>query len=506
MQAVPHIAFRTDATSQIGTGHFMRCLTLADELNRCGARIRFVSRDLPLHLRDMLVARGMELVALDGDVTRLHTGDLAHASWLGASQDQDAQSTIQALSDQSWEWLIVDHYALDFRWEGAMRGAARKIMVIDDIADREHDCDVLLDQNFYADMQTRYAGKVPSHCELLLGPRYALLRDEFRKLHEQVKLRTGDVNRILVFFGGVDVDNYTGQTIEALSGIDVRGIHVDVVVGAQHPCREQIKVACAQLGFICHVQTSKMAGLMAAADLAIGAGGSATWERSCLGLPTLVFCTAHNQRKQIVDAAREGLLYAPEVGADLTRAIQRHTSALIENTNLREHISRNCIQAVNGRGVKRVITSLGMSGIEIRMANLGDSENLYQWRNHPSIRAVSRSTNVIDWQDHQDWFASVLADPEKMLLIGQNSESPVGVVRFDKQNDEAEISIYVIPGCVSSGLGQGLLQSAERWLAANHPEVIKIRAHVLGANERSLKLFSGAGYQVESTHYSKKLH
>lgn len=484
----------------------MRCLTLADELKRCGAHIRFVSRDLPLHLRDMLAAKGMEFVALDGDVAQLPAGDLAHASWLGTSQAQDAQSTIQALSGQSWEWLVVDHYALDVRWESALRGAAQKIMVIDDIADRKHDCDVLLDQNFYADMQTRYTDKVPTHCELLLGPRYALLRDEFRKLREQVKPRTGAVNRILVFFGGVDADNYTGQAIEALSGIDVHGIHVDVVVGAQHPCCEQIKAACVQHGFICHVQTNKMADLMAVADLAIGAGGSATWERCCLGLPTLVFCTAHNQQKQLVDAAREGLLYAPEVGAGLLQAIQNHTCALIENANLRELISRNCMQAVNGRGVMRVITSLGMSGIEIRMARADDSENLFQWRNHPSIRAVSRNANVIDWQDHQGWFASVLVDPEKILLIGQNSESPVGVVRFDKQNDEAEISIYVIPGSASSGLGQGLLQSAEQWLAKNHPEVIKIRAHVLGANERSQKLFSGAGYQVESTHYSKKLH
>jgi UDP-2,4-diacetamido-2,4,6-trideoxy-beta-L-altropyranose hydrolase len=503
---VPHIAFRTDATSQIGSGHFMRCLTLADELKRCGAHIRFVSRDLPLHLRDMLAAKDMEFVPLDGDATQLPAGDLAHASWLGATQARDAQSTIQALSGQSWDWLVVDHYALDARWENTLRGTAKKIMVIDDIADRKHDCDVLLDQNFYADIQTRYADKVPAHCELLLGPRYALLRDEFRKLREQVKPRTGVVNRILVFFGGVDADNYTGQAIAALSGMDIRGAHVDVVIGAQHPCLEEIKAACVQHGYICHVQTNKMAELMAVADLAIGAGGSATWERCCLGLPTLVFCIAENQKRQLADAACEGLLYAPEVGADLSQAIQKHTYALIENANLRELISCNCMQAVNGRGVLRVITSLGMSGIEIRMANADDSEKLFQWRNHPSIRAVSRNPNVIDWQDHQSWFASVLTNPEKMLLIGQRSASPIGVVRFDKQNDEAEISIYIIPGGTSSGLGLSLLQSAEQWLAANHPEILKIRAQVLGANERSLKLFSGAGYQVESTYYLKKLH
>jgi UDP-2,4-diacetamido-2,4,6-trideoxy-beta-L-altropyranose hydrolase len=503
---VCQIAFRTDATSQIGTGHFMRCLTLADELKRRGVQIRFISRNLPVHLRDMLTAKKMEFVSLGSDAVPAPIGDLVHAHWLQTSQAQDAEDTLQALSVQSWDWLIVDHYALDMRWESAMRGAVKKIMVIDDIADRQHDCDVLLDQNFYADMQTRYAGKVPSHCELLTGPRYALLRDEFRKLRDQIKPRTGMINRILVFFGGVDADNYTGQAIAALSEIGIHGIHVDVVIGAQHPCLERIKAACALHGYVSHVQTSRMAELMAAADLAIGAGGTATWERCCLGLPALVFCTADNQQKQLADAAREGLLYAPEVIDDLSQSIQRHACALIENASLRELISRNCMQTVNGRGVLRVIASLGVSDIEIRMASLDDSEKLFQWRNHPTIREVSRSSSVIDWHDHQRWFASVLGNSEKMLLIGQRSKSPVGVVRFDKQNDEAEISIYLVPGGGASGEGQNLLQSAEQWLAANHPEIRNIRAHVLGANERSRKLFSGAGYQIESTYFLKRLH
>lgn len=501
-----NIAFRVDASNQIGTGHFMRCLTLADALKQRGAHIRFVSCGLLVYLRDMLSAKDMELVSLGSDAIPYPADDLAHASWLGSSQAQDAQVTIQALSGQVWDWLVVDHYALDARWESALRETAKKIMVVDDIADRQHDCDVLLDQNFYADMQTRYADKVPAHCQLLLGPRYALLRDEFRKLRGQVKPRTGPVKRILVFFGGVDADNYTGQAIEALSEIDIRGLYVDVVIGALHPCLEKIKVACVQHGFICYVQTEKMAELIAAADLAIGAGGSATWERCCLGLPTLVFCTAVNQQKQLADAAREGLLYFPEIKADLKQVILRHACALIENARLRELVSRNSMQVVNGRGALLAIASLGISDIEIRVARPEDSRKLFQWRNHPSIREVSRNADVIDWQDHQSWFASVLDDPEKMLLIGQRSESPVGVVRFDKRNDEAEISIYVVPDSTSFGLGQSLLQSAEQWLVANHPEIRKICAHVLGENERSQRLFSGAGYQIESTYYSKKLH
>jgi UDP-2,4-diacetamido-2,4,6-trideoxy-beta-L-altropyranose hydrolase len=502
------IAFRTDATNQIGTGHFMRCLTLASALKQSGAYIRFVSCELPVHLRDMLATNGIELASLDANVVgSLPHSDLAHSHWLGGSQLQDAEATIYALSDKTWDWLIIDHYALDARWESLLRGTSKRIMVIDDIADRMHDCDVLLDQNFYADKETRYVDKVPAHCQLLLGPRYALLRDEFRKLHEQVQPRAGHVKRILVFFGGVDVDNYTGIAIEALSGLTDNGLHVDVVIGAQHPCRAEIETDCAAQGFVCHVQTDRMAELMAAADLAIGAGGSATWERCCLGLPTLAICTADNQQGQVANAALEGLLYSPEIYGKLNQTIQSHVSVLIENSYLLQHISRSSMQAVDGRGVLRVVLSIGCSDIEIRTARADDSEKLFQWRNHSSIREVSRSTDLIDWQDHQRWFASMVSNPQKALLIGWHTGSPVGVVRFDVQNDEADVSIYLVPdNTSSSGQGRSLLQSAEQWLVTNYPEICKIRAYVLGTNKRSQRLFVSAGYQVESIYYSKKVY
>jgi|CXWL01.1.fsa_nt_gi UDP-2,4-diacetamido-2,4,6-trideoxy-beta-L-altropyranose hydrolase len=500
------IAVRVDASVQIGTGHFMRCLTLAEGLKQRGAQIRFVSRHLPEHLRGILVGNGHEFVLLENTNNHATLDELAHAHWLGVSQAQDATDTIGVLSGETWDWFIVDHYALDARWESALRQTAKRIMVIDDIADRQHDCDVLLDQNLYADMETRYTGKVPAHCQLLLGPRYALLRDEFRKLHEQVKPRDGPVKRVLVFFGGVDADNFTGRAIEALSAMDIPGLHVDAVIGAQHPCREQIKAACVQYGYICHVQTDRMAELMANADLAIGAGGSATWERCCLGLPTLAICVADNQRKQIYDAASEGLLYAPELQGGLIAAIRRHIDALMDNDCLRQSISRSGMRSADGRGVLRVSGNLGCSDIEIRVAKQDDSEKLFEWRNHPSIRAASRNSDVIGLEDHQKWFASVLASPDRLLLIGQREGLPIGVVRFDIQGDEVEVSIYLVPEIKQPGKGRELLQSAEHWLVAHQPKVKKIGAYVLGDNEQSQRLFLGAGYQVESTNYSKKLH
>lgn len=371
-----NIAFRIDATHQIGTGHFMRCLTLADELNKQGAQLRFVSRNLLGHLRAMLEAKGIERVLLTNTASSAQIDDLAHSAWLGVSQAHDAHDTLQALAGQSWDWLVVDHYALDVRWERAVRETATQLMVIDDLADRQHDCDMLLDQNFYTDMHTRYLGKVPAHCQLLLGPRYALLREEFRTLHEQIKPRTGEVKRLLVFFGGIDADNYTGLAIKALADMDIKGMHVDVVIGVQHPYREEIKKECAVLGFVCHVQTDKMAELMAAADLSIGAGGSTLWERCCLGLPTLAVSIAENQRLLIIDVAEAGLLYAPTNNTDVASLISRHLVALLENSALLKLISRADIQTVDGKGVIRAVNAMKITEITIRRATELDAQQM----------------------------------------------------------------------------------------------------------------------------------
>ena len=357
---VHRIAIRTDASNQIGTGHFMRCLTLADSLNQRGAQIRFISRYLPDHLRSMLAAKGHEFVLLNDVQNKETLDELEHARWLGVSQTHDAADSIQALSDGSWDWLIVDHYALDFHWETMLRRTVKRLLVVDDIADRKHDCDVLLDQNLYTDTGSRYTSKVPLHCKLLLGPRFALLRDEFRRLHEKIKPRRGPVRRVLVFFGGVDQDNYTGRTIDLLFDISNKNLQVDVVIGAQHPCCEQIKSQCAQYGYVCYVQTDKMAELMATADFAIGAGGSASWERCCLGLPALLFALADNQ----INIAR-GLeyfgagIYVGSSGATGFQSLRNEFCNLLSNPDRLKLISKASYSLVDGVGVDRVCREMG---------------------------------------------------------------------------------------------------------------------------------------------------
>lgn len=517
------VAFRLDAAGLIGTGHFMRCLTLAEALQGQGARIRFISRDLPAHLRGMLAERAMACVPLhdeDGAAPEA-TDELAHARWLGTSQAQDARRSAEALADKAWDWLIVDHYALDQRWEAAMRGAARRIMVIDDLADRHHDCDVLLDQNFYRDMETRYTGKVPAQARLLLGPRHALLRNAFQALRLQRASRTGTVDRILVFFGGVDAANHTGAAIQALSKLGRPALAVDVVIGVQHPHRLAVEAACAGAGFACHVQTARMAELTAAADLAVSAGGSAAWERCCLGLPALSLCTADNQRQQIADAAEAGLLYAPstetDASLDLVALIERHVRSLIENPMLLRHISQCAMAAVDGQGAARVANVLlarqtkphGTSeapALVLRPATDADAERVWPWRNAEPTRRHFFDPSPVKLDDHRAWWARSLQDPQRALLIGEQAGRPCGVLRFDfDQQDQAVVSLYLDPAMTGQGLGQALMRAGLAWLPHHHPRTHTVSAEILAANAASRKMFQAAGFAEQHAVFVRKV-
>lgn len=245
---------------------------------------------------------------------------------------------------------------------------------------------------------------------------------------------------------------------------------------------------------------------MAASDLALGAGGTTTWERCCLGLPTIAVSTADNQSVQLADAATNGLVYSPNFSGDVREAFVQHLGALLENDALRQLVSSLGMIAVDGGGVQRLVARMGCTGVEVRVALPTDSEHLHRWRNHPSIRAVSRNTGLIAWDDHCRWLNVVLEDPRRKLLIGLREGESVGVVRFDIEADQAEVSIYLVPEARVTCRGAELLQMAEKWLVVNCPEVRVLRAHVMGANKRSNGLFMAAGYDVDNTLFSKKLH
>ena len=296
------ILFRTDVSVEIGSGHLMRCLTLADQLRSEGAEVAFICRDLPGGMFDLLLTRGYRFAKLPLD----EAGK--------ASQQFDAEETIKAagqLYPVVVNWLVVDHYQLDATWESLLRPHADKLMVIDDLANRPHDCDLLLDQNYYREMERRYQGLVSEECVSLIGPEFVLLRPEFAVARQNIRERDGSVRRILIFFGGSDPENLTLKAIEATQRLQRPDIAVDVVVGASNPHRAEIRERCEHMpntAYYC--QVANMAELMGRAYLALGAGGATMWERCFLGLPSITVVFSANQEKTTIDvAAVEGIKY-----------------------------------------------------------------------------------------------------------------------------------------------------------------------------------------------------
>lgn len=308
------VTIRTDASLQMGSGHVMRCLTLADALSAQGAQCLFISREHPGHLIELIRQRGHQVTSLPapvpGAAAFTEAASVAkdapaavpvHAAWLGSHWQTDAQQTGTVLATLKPDWLVVDHYALDQQWEIALQPHYSKLMVIDDLADRAHACDLLLDQNLRRQPED-YAKLVPAHCQVLTGPHYALLRPEFAALRAyslQRRQKNSAIRKLLITMGGVDQPNATGQVLQALKNCPLPAdCRITVVMGLMAPWLPNVRELAGQLPWSTEVvvNVNNMAQRMADSDLAIGAAGSTTWERCCLGLPSLMVVLAENQQ------------------------------------------------------------------------------------------------------------------------------------------------------------------------------------------------------------------
>ena len=303
------IAVRVDSSAQIGSGHLMRCLTLAENRRQIGAEeIYFISRDLENNLNDLIVRRNFSLKLLCRH--EIDSSLKGYAAWLTVSQKIDAAETVEILkSIGTVDELIIDSYSIDITWEKLIRPYVKKIFVIDDLANRKHDCDVLLDQNFHSDInlaKNRYLKLVPENCELKIGLKYALLRKEFYEVKKNLRHRDGNIKNILVFYGGSDLTNETMKAVNALVKLGIPDLTVNVVVGGSNLNRDEIEKFCGQHGFNFYCQVDNMAELMNSADLSLGAGGSTTLERFFLGLPSIVTAIAENQEGGIKQLDKAG--------------------------------------------------------------------------------------------------------------------------------------------------------------------------------------------------------
>lgn len=375
------VVIRADASREIGSGHVTRCLTLAEGLRSVGATVEFVTRSYDGNLIALIERRGFVVHGLPVNGAWQPEGHAAlqHAGWLGATPEDDARETLEAVGTRTVQIWIVDHYGIDERWESAVRSAGDRLLAIDDLADRLHACDILLDQNLIKPMEARYDGLVSASTVRLVGPTYALLQPAYGDWRRRLPPRNGAVRRILVSFGGADLQKVTERTVEAFLRLARTDVILDVVAPAGEERQTNIEaLAAGHRNIRVHRPLPSLAPLMAHADLAIGAAGSSSWERLCLGLPTLLVTLAENQRPIARSLDEEALAQwigdAEEVSAE---RLERELRTAIANGVDRSR-SERCMSTVDGRGVSRVLAALldGAGTLCARPAELDDAEEL----------------------------------------------------------------------------------------------------------------------------------
>jgi UDP-2,4-diacetamido-2,4,6-trideoxy-beta-L-altropyranose hydrolase len=333
------VVFRVDSSTKMGSGHLMRCLTLADELKRRKYNITFICRGLEGNLIP-LIEYLVLILPKDDD---FQSNDL-YLNWLGATQEQDLEQTIKIIPKNT-DLLIIDSYALDKTWHKKLRPYSKKIMAIDDLADRKFDCDIVLNQNL-GTQKKDYKGKVSDDCELLLGCDYALLRPEFqnlRKIALEKRKNTKEIKNILISVGGSDINNLTYDILQGVND----NLNVTVVLGESSPYNKAIQNYAKDRNIKVIINANNMAELMLEADLSIGAGGSTSWERCCLGLPTLLFVTDDNQ---IIIADR----LEQQGSVKIVDNLGKDLDYILTNFFIWQIMSERAQTVCDGAGIKRI--------------------------------------------------------------------------------------------------------------------------------------------------------
>jgi UDP-2,4-diacetamido-2,4,6-trideoxy-beta-L-altropyranose hydrolase len=464
------VIFRTDASVAIGGGHVRRCLALADALLEAGWAISFVCGAAAAKIVPVLGMRGFTLM------------------------EPEAFNK----APQPCDLLVVDDYRFDAAFERTARAWAKRILVIDDLANRPHDCDVLLDQAPGREPGA-YAGLVPKECELLLGPSYALLDGRFRAARRQ-RRSIGNVERIFVNFGTTDTANATSVVLDGAAQL---GAAVDIAIGSAAPHLAALRAKVAALGAAAslHVDVDDMAALMRGADLAIGAGGVGALERCALGLPSAILTVADNQHDNARALAAAGAaVYCGDLNGQTVSEIAATLKRLAADQAGRAAMSQAAARLVDGLGASRVRVSCEMPlrakdsrTVWLRQATFADSAAMLAWQSTPGARAHARDPATPKPQEHQRWLKAKLADPDCIFNIVIHGDAPAGILRFDRlpARDASEVSILIAAerqglgiGGIALALGKRLLPK-ERFIAVIH-----------AGNRASIRMFEAAGYRA----------
>ena len=337
---IKNLLFRADSGDTVGWGHTMRCFSLAKKFQEKNFKISFIVRKYPNNLSNFLEKEGFDIFYLNDK------------QYYWKSDAKQTQKIIQEIGDI--DFLIMDNYKLNIKWEKFLKPHVKKLIVIDDMTLRNHECDLLLDQNYYENTKKLYSKLIPKECRLLMGPKFALIRDEFYQKRQKLKKRNGEINRILVSFGGSNPIDDIIKTINGIKGLKNNKIKVDLLIPNSNKYDMKIqKLFSKFVNITIHHKNFNMSELMNQSDLSIGAGGSSTWERCCLGLPSIVSIFAKNQVQLTEEMAKNGFVI--NLGMSKKISSQHYTDA-IKNLNKSSlyQMSKFGLKLVDGKGTTRV--------------------------------------------------------------------------------------------------------------------------------------------------------
>ena len=437
------VAFRVDASDKIGTGHVVRCLTLAMQMRRSGDFVLFVCRELPGHLCEMIESFGFDVSRLPAEEMQFVSIDPSsgapHASWLGVNWETDAAQTRNCMLHYGlFDWLIVDHYAIDYCWEKKLRSLTKKLMVIDDLFDRKHEADLLLNQSILSEVTGLYTNLIPSSCKVLIGPKYALLRDDFKILRGQIAPKTGKIERLFIYFGGIDQNNFTGKCLEVLEQIAPLNIEVDVVMPIAGRHQHAIVEIANRNSFVTlHYHMPSLSKLMAHADLAIGAAGTTSWERLCLGLPSYLISLAKNQLPIAKTLEENGLAVWLGHHDKVTKTVIAKSLEKVFQNGYSENWSTKCRATVDGLGVNRVYEHLSNNfwdGLEVRHVEHADFSYVSE--------GCAKHYGFL--KSRENWEAFLVQNTGMFFLIFNQSDSPIGFVNCFRYDESVSLEPYLL--------------------------------------------------------------
>jgi len=484
-----YLVIRADCNAQIGSGHAMRCLALGQAWQDEGGQVAFVMAQTAPALQSRLRSEDLEIRQL-----RVAPGSL-----------EDARETGQLADKLQARWIVADGYQFGAAYQRRLKDYGGRLLLIDDYAHAEHySADLVLNQNLQAHPDL-YPHKEPD-TRLLLGTRYTLLRREFLSWHNWQREIPSAATRILVTMGGSDPDNVTLKVLKALNLLDLAPLEVAVIVGAANPYHEELAAEIRHSRHMVRLlkNVNNMPELMAWADSAVTAGGTTRWELAYMGLPGLLIILAENQQAVAEKLAEKGAavnlgwhakVSAANIAQDLTR--------LLKDPVLRAELSQKGRRLVDGHGAARVLMHLKNSRIRLRPVESDDVFLLWEWANDPLTRQSSLSPNHIVWEKHNIWFQQKLTDPNCHFFIAlDENDSPVGQVRFEITDNEAEIHLSIAKGHRGQSLGSGLIDLGTDKIF-RLTDINRINAYIKPNNVASLKAFSKANYHHRG---NKKIH